>query len=470
MTDAVTLRGIHAAFDAAKESRRTAGWYATSAGPNADLRSAWSWLVKRHQDLVDNDGYAKKAIGVIVNSWIGDGIMSTPTNTAQRYGRLWQSWCDEPISDFYEKRNWYGNQAIGARTTAVRGAVLLRKRINPEILEKYKMVPLQVQMLEPDWLDFGKDNGINIIFGQEFDEAGRLKGYWIRDKHPGESMLGYGIKYTSSFVPKDEISLHFEDLRAGQRMGIPFGTAAILTLRDMGDTKIAQQMKDKISACFFGVTSDSDGQYNQLDEDKVFEEIEPGMNYKLPPGRSFEAFTPPTSGDFSTTQKLYAHEVAAAYEITYEALTGDLSNVNYSSMRGGWLEFSRRVAHLRGNISYPGMLTPVCRWHDELARASGLLKGPRVMWSHTPPRREMMDPTKEIPALVKAIQAGIMSLAEVHRSYGYIPEQVLAEREKEIKEARSRGIMLTTDPGAEQFFLALQPATPPTMPTSNPQP
>jgi lambda family phage portal protein len=466
MNRETALRGIHAAFDAAKDSRRTAGWYATAAGPNADLRPAWSWLVRRHQDLVDNDGYAKKAIGVIVNSWIGDGIMSTPTNATKRYNRLWQSWCDEPISDFYEKRNWYGNQALGARTTAVRGAVLLRKRINPEILDKYKMAPLQIQILEPDWLDFDKDNGINIVFGQQFDEAGRLQGYWIRDKHPGESMLGYGIKYTSSFVPKEEISLHFEDLRPGQRMGIPFGTAAILTLRDMADTKIAQQMKDKISACFFGVTTDSDGQPSPGDADKIFEEIEPGMNYKLPAGRSFSAFTPPSSGDFVSTQRHYAHEVAAAYEITYEALTGDLSDVNYSSMRGGWLEFSRRVAHLRGNISYPGMLTPVCKWHDELARASGLLKGPPVAWTHTPPRREMMDPTREIPALIKAVQAGIMSLSEVHRSYGYIPEQVLAERETEIKEARSKGVVLTTDPGAEQFFSAAQTTPPPKLPAS----
>jgi hypothetical protein len=53
---------VSAVFEAAKDSRRTAGWYASAGGPNVDVRSAWSWLVKRHQDLVDNDGYAKKAV------------------------------------------------------------------------------------------------------------------------------------------------------------------------------------------------------------------------------------------------------------------------------------------------------------------------------------------------------------------------------------------------------------------------
>lgn len=440
---------IFAAFEAAKNSRRTAGWFANASGPNVDIKSAWSWLVNRHQDLVDNDGYAKKAIGVIVNNWIGDGIMSTPTNSTKKYAKLWQSWCDSPLSDFYEKRNWYGNQSNGARTTAVRGAVLLRKRIFPELLEKYGIAPLQVQMLEPDWLDMNKDNGVDILFGQQFDSNGRLKGYWIRDRHPGESMLGTSVKIQSSFVPKDEIALHFEDLRIGQRIGIPFGTAAILTLRDMGDTRIAQQMKDKISACFFGVTTDLDSQQTSNNED-IFENIEPGMNYQLPPGRSFQAFTPPGSGDFPSTHSVYAHGVAAAYEITYEALTGDLSNVNFSSMRGGWLEFTRRIAHLRGNVTYPGMLTPVCRWHDEISRMSGLLKGSPVVWSHTPPRREMISPQDEIPALIEAVKAGVFSLQEVHRSYGFIPEQVLEELSADIQRAREKGMILSIDLAAQQ--------------------
>ncbi len=185
-------------------------------------------------------------------------------------------------------------------------------------------------------------------------------------------------------------------------MGLPFGTAAILTLRDMGDIRAAQQMKDKISACFFGVTTDSDVQqesnYAALKADGKgfgFDEIEPGAVEHLPPGRAFEAFTPPSSGDFVSTHREYAHAVAAAYEITYESMTGDLSNVNYSSFRGGWLEFSRRIAYLRGKVCIPGMLAPVCEWHDELARMVGLLKGP-MSWAHTPPRREMIDPTKEM--------------------------------------------------------------------------
>jgi len=433
-------------FEAAKETRRTDGWWASNSGPNSDLRQAWYWLVKRHQDLVDNDAYASRAVGVIVNNWIGDGIMSTPTGATKRYSQLWKRWCDTPATDFYGIHDWFGSQAVGARTTAVRGAVLIRKRVNPELLDRYGLVPLEVQMLEPDWLDFNKDNGIDILFGQQFDDAGRLQGYWIRDKHPGEMILGAGIRIQSSFVPKDEISLHFDSRRAGQRMGLPFGTAAILCLRDMGDIRAAQQMKDKIAACFFGVVTDMDGEQDPNKTGIAFDTIEPGAVEHLPPGRNFQAFSPPSSGDFVSTHREYAHAVAAAYEITYESMTGDLSNVNFSSFRGGWLEFSRRIAYLRGKVSVPGMLAPVCRWHDELARMTGLLKGP-MEWTHTPPRREMIDPTREIPALIDAVRAGIMSLSEVQRSFGYVPEEVIAELALDVERAKQAGLTLSIDPG-----------------------
>jgi lambda family phage portal protein len=433
-------------FEAAKETRRTDGWWASNSGPNSDLRQAWYWLVKRHQDLVDNDAYASRAVGVIVNNWIGDGVMSTPANATKRYNQLWKRWCDSPLGDFYGVHDWYGNQAVGARTTAVRGAVLVRRRVNPELFDRYGLVPLEVQMLEPDWLDFNKDNGVDILFGQQFDQAGRLQGYWIRDRHPGDLVLGTGIRVQSQFVPKEEISLHYDSRRAGQRMGLPFGTAAILTLRDMGDIRAAQQMKDKIAACFFGVVTDMDGEQDPNRTGIAFDTIEPGAVEHLPPGRNFQAFSPPSSGDFVSTHREYAHAVAAAYEITYESLTGDLSNVNFSSFRGGWLEFSRRIAYLRGKVSIPGMLTPVCRWHDELARMTGLLKGP-MEWTHTPPRREMIDPTREIPALIYAVRAGLMSLSEVQRSFGYVPEEVIAELALDVERAKAAGLTLTTDPG-----------------------
>ena len=72
------------AFESAKESRRTEGWLARTGSADADIRPAWQRLVARHQDLVDSNPWANRAVKVISNNWIGDGIIGSPVGASQR--------------------------------------------------------------------------------------------------------------------------------------------------------------------------------------------------------------------------------------------------------------------------------------------------------------------------------------------------------------------------------------------------
>ena len=67
----------------------------------------------------------------------------------------------------------------------------------------------------------------------------------------------------------------------------------------------------------------------------------------------------------------------------------------------------------------------------------------RMLW--TPPRREMINPSEEIPALVAAIRGGLTSLSEVQRSLGYVPAQVIEELAQDLANARSKGLALSVD-------------------------
>jgi capsid protein len=89
------------------------------------------------------------------------------------------------------------------------------------------------------------------------------------------------------------------------------------------------------------------------------------------------------------------------------------------------------------------VLDPVHRWFNDAAR-SAQIRGPRKMiW--TPPRRELVDPAKEVGALIEGVKAGFMSLSEVQRSLGYIPSEVMDELGRDMAEARSKGLMLSVD-------------------------
>lgn len=438
------------AFEAAKVSRRTDNWLATGRGPNADLRGSLQRIVNRHQDLVDSDPWASKAVSVVVANWVGDGIIGKPLNSTKKYGDGWREWSESTLCDWDGLGNLYAKQALIARTAAVRGSCLVRKRYDESMLQQ-GLAPLKLQILEPDYLDVSKDNGSNIRFGKQYGDDGRLEGYWLRRVHPGE-MDWKATSLTSDFVPANEICHVFDVRRPGQVIGVPFGVSALLKLRDVSDRDAAQLLKDKLSACYMAFVQDSDPEAQGTSGAELLDMLEPGAIEVLPPGKSIELTNPPSSGDFVAVQKYHLLSIAQAYEITYEALTGDLGNVNFSSGRMGWMEMRRAVARWRWSIMIPQFLEPLGRWYREAAAMGNMGRGTaRFEW--TPPIAWLTDPAREIPAYVKAIQAGMMSLSELHRMLGYVPEVVMQELGEDMERARAAGLVLSTDLSGRQQMM-----------------
>lgn len=451
------------AFEGAKQSRRTENWRTSNTGPNADIKPSLRWLISRHQDLIDNNPWCKRAIEVIVGNWIGDGIIGAPMSDGTRgqrvvraYGQLYQRWVESTACDFYERQNFYGLQELVGRTVATRGSALVRRRRAAENLDM-GLPPLRLQVMEPDWLDTGRDDGGSIIGGKQYDEEGRFQGYWLRPMHPGESDFRAvrGLRYQSEFVPKAEMLHIFESRRPHQYTGVPWGSAILLTARDLDDVHSAEILKQKIAACFVGVEYDLDGEGEDTSE-PLSDKLEPGAIERLKPGKQMVFSTPPRSESYGELTRISLHGIAAGYGISYESLTGILSEVNFSSARMGWLEFHRNVARWRWNIAVPQLLEPVHAWFNESAQLVNMARGPQAMvW--TPPRRELIDPTKEIPALIKTIRGGLMSLSEVQRSLGYVPDEIAAEFRADMERIDEYGLVLDSDPRAD---VNRQPAAP----------
>jgi lambda family phage portal protein len=431
------LRG----FEGAKKSRRTDGWLTTNRGPNADIRLALGTLIQRHQDLVDSDPWCKRAIEVITSNMIGEGIEGAPMGGTKSFGRGWQEWAASTDCDFYGKCNFYGLQELAARTIAVRGSVLVRRRINPSMAFA-DMAPLQIQLMEPDWLDTTRDDGASIVGGKQFDDQGRWQGAYLFDQHPGESDWAR-LRLTSTFVPVSELLHVYEVRRPQQYTGIPWGTTVILRARDIADYESAELLKQKLAACFAGFITDTDIESDR-EGDELTETIEPGLLQRLAPGQGIEFPTPPKVEAYGDFMRQNLRAVAMGYGITYESLTGDLTEVNFSSGRMGFLEFSRNIARWRWNMMVPQFLDPIARWYAATAQVTNAGRTPkRMTW--TPPLREMINPAEEIKWLSEAVKAGFMTLSEVQRSFGYVPSDLLDELAEDLKAARKRGLALSVD-------------------------
>ena len=436
-------------FDGAAYTRRTDGWQATGASPNNETVRVLAILRNRSRELVRNNAYAKRAIQVIKNNTIGTGIRPTPTVAStkeiEKIKQLWWQWAETTECDWNDRETFYGLQKMIMTAVAQDGEVIVRKR---RVSSKQGLLPVKIQICEADQIDDSKEQYITpgggwIIQGVEFDKSGHTLGYWLFDRHPGDSM-----SLLSTFIPaKEVLHIYLQD-RPGQVRGVPWSSSIMIKLRDFDDFEDAQLMQQKIAACFaaFITKDDNSGSVTVTGTDAdTNERIEPGSIEHLQPGETVSFATPPsTQGqDAFSTKVLQA--IAAGYGISYESLTGDLGNVNFSSGRMGWLEMHRNILEWQNRIMITQFCDPIWKWFIASAVVAGYITDTNVVADWTPPRREMIDPVKEINGLSALVQNGFDSWQDIVRQLGYDPDLVIDQFKEDIKRFDSAGVKFACD-------------------------
>jgi lambda family phage portal protein len=444
------MQGAMNGYEAASKSRRFDKWKTRGTSANAEIRAGLPLLRDRSRALVRDNPYATKAIGVIAHNLVGGGIRPQirvgdgNRVLESRFERVVRLWMNTTACDADGRLNFYGLQNLAARTIAESGEVLIRRRrrFSSDPLE----IPLQLQVLEPDFLDTGKDgaaeNGGVIVQGVQFDQIGRRTGYWVFSQHPGDAT--YRRAFESKFVPASEMLHVYRIDRPGQVRGVPWAAPIIVRLKDFADYEDAQLVRQKIAACYVAFVTQADPTESAAssDSEAPLEKFEPGVIDYLPPGKDVKFATPPSVDGLGEYARVSLIGVAAGFGIPYEALTGDLSNVNYSSGRMGWLEYHRANTSWQWNMFIPQFCDGVVPW----IRQSMLIDANDVRFEWTPPRREMIDPGKETEATKAAIRAGTLTLSEAIRREGDDPEEHFAEYAADMERLDKLGITLDSDP------------------------
>jgi capsid protein len=143
---------IKASYEGAGEGRRSTGWDAPDNGINSINTPALRNLRSRSRAAVRNDPYAFNVIDKRVSNLIGTGITPRPTTDDDALRKLlqelWGDWVDE--SDADDRTDFYGQQALVARTVETSGECFVRLR--PRSLDEGLAVPLQLQILAPEFV------------------------------------------------------------------------------------------------------------------------------------------------------------------------------------------------------------------------------------------------------------------------------------------------------------------------------
>jgi lambda family phage portal protein len=433
-------------YDAATKGRHYSDWYSPNLSVNQEVLYNLALLRDRSRDLGRNNAYAINAVRTIVNNVIGIGILPNPkglrANQAKTIKELWDGWGGKTECDYDGNNIFAGLQQLALKTVIESGECLIRK-VRGTSDDK---VPLRIQLLEGDFINTAQHTGIwqtdNTItyYGIKFDRNGRRLGYWLFKHHPNE----FGSD--SEFVPASDI-IHLYDVeRPGQIRGLPLSCGVMLRLKDLDDYEFTERVRSKVAASFSIFITEDTVESDPAKPDSILDKIEPGAIEHLSPGKKVEAFQPPTTQGYGEYVKNNLRGISSGFGMSYESLTTDYSNVNFSSGRMGWLEFYRNVEKMQWLMMVPRFCDKIYTWFLEAIQLKGYIPfsvTPTVSW--TPPRREMIDPLKEMQAIKEQLRAGIISWQEIVRTFGYIPEELMEELKQDKEMWDKLGLMPTSD-------------------------
>jgi lambda family phage portal protein len=444
-------------YDAAARGRRTDAWATQGSSADAATARGFGVMRDRARDLTRNNPYARKAIEAWVSNLIGAG-WSFKAKQSRRNGKqgervteLVRQWMTDPRQcDFYGLQDFTGLMAQAVRCWKESGEVLIRMRA-PSSATMRRLgltIPLQLQVLEGDWIDESHDtpaaeaDGSYTKRGIVYNADDQREAYWLFNYHPGESS-GKIVSTLSNTVPAEDIIHLFTPERPGMSRGVSCLAPAMVRLKDLGDLLDARLMKEKIAACMSVAVTDLDGTGDQ--KSTIGERIEPGAVVRLGPGQDIRAINPPAAGEIDRVIKTYLLEIAAGIGITYEELTGDYSGGSFAQGRMGWIGFQRRLQSDTWQVLTPMVFNRIWEWWAAQASAVGVpTEGLSPDW--TPPKRELYDPQSETASTLSRMRAGLLPPQEAIRLDGYEPDEVLKLYKEWNELLDAAGVVLDSDP------------------------
>lgn len=448
-------------YNAGKTGELFQDFLGNTTSPLQDLQ-VLSKIRGRSRDLCQNNDYAKHAMRLIKNNvagWEGiqlqvkamnsNGVLDVADNKLIKDSFM--KWGKKQTASVDGKLSWVDCQHLFIETVARDGECLVRK-VAFKNQFGFSLQFIDMDRLETDYND-DLANGNAIRMSIEFDSWGRPVAYHILSHHPGDRNRNGQRRVR---IPAGEMIHCFIPDRPNQPRGVPWLHSAITRLQMLGGYEDAELIASRVASAKMGFYTKplGEGQYPGEDEDSEgnpIQEVEPGSFEVLPHGWDVKPFDPQhPNSSFRDFIKTMLRGVAAGVGISYNALSGDLESVNYSSMRSGKLDerdswkciqtwmannFCQEV-YSGGTVNflYQGMLG------GTLTKLpfSKFDKFDSVSWK--PRGWEWVDPQKEVQAHKAEIDAGFTSYSRVLAKRGIDFTELLDEIAEEKALMKEKGV------------------------------
>jgi lambda family phage portal protein len=472
-------------YESARPSRLTAGWQSTTSSADTEINSSLTSLRGRARSLGRDSAYAKRAREIVVNNVIGTG-MGLQAQVRNSRGELHRR-ANAGIEEAWER--W--SRAENCHTGGALHFADLERLLMAEVFEAGEVfvrmherpfgelgVPFAIEVIESERVphEFQQyATSANTRMGIEVDGYFRPVAYWVRDQHPNDVGLSMIAAERVFRVPAEQM-IHLRVIdRWPQTRGVPWVHAAAKNLNDQNGYSDAEITAARGAANYMAhqETSDLDDPDVEEQEDGTYQtELTPGIITRGPYKMDFFSPNRPNAA-FDPFMRSMLRQVAAGIGVSYESLSRDYSQSNYSSSRLALLDDRDLWRVLQGWFIRSFRDVVHRRWLPQ-ALAAGAVEGATLEeWAVDPekfsavkykPRGwSWIDPTKEVEAFKEAVRCGFTTRTNViaQSGGGMDREDVDEERRQELDDAAELDLEYDTDPGAEDKPAVDQPVAPP---------
>lgn len=455
--DALASLSASRSYAAAGQGRRNKGWRGRSTSANSEVGSSLVSLRDRAREYARDTWAGARILDVMTSHIIGTGIIPAvdfgSDRVNKRFSLAWEEWNEN--ADVEGVLDFGGMQALSVRSMIEGGDSVVRL-MDIKKDDAGRTVPFRLWGMEGDQIDTARSSSSaneTIRLGVQLGEFGRRTGIYMFKDHPGEGWSA-GASGSSVMVPWGDLCHVYRPLRFGQVRGVSWFAPILLTGREIQDLIDAAIVKARVEACFAGFTKRGTAGTSPFAQttkkedsgDKVTR-IEPGMILDI--GDSEITFAnPSTQSPFAEVYIAGMQAMAAGVGMTYDQLTGDLRQANYSSLRAGKIEFRRLVEQIQWHIIIPRLCQPVIRRFIARAELAGILNArkdrPQIKW--ITPANEPIDPKKDLEADILAVRSGRLAPQEFISAWGRDWRDVINDYSTFLKEIDRAEVPLDIDP------------------------
>lgn len=349
-------------FTAGATDRIASGWSTGGMSINALIESSLDIMRERSRNWYRNDEHGRRFSTLVKNGVVGaDGItlkmrcgdyisakggykFNLDTIANQAIESAWRKWCLRGNCDVTGRFSFTDLCRLNVDMAARDGEYLTRR------VRGGKKSPYQLQVLATERLDIRRRNtggqGTDTRMGIERDSAGRPVAYHVLAYTPSDPRDLHALtSLAPERVAAKDIFHDFVTMDAEQLRGVPWAHAVLMGAHLLHGFEESAVFAARVGAShmgFFTQPANEGGPLTPADlganpdaaTDQLMTDVEPGALDLLPPGMDFKSFDARYPSEaFAPFTQNRKHSMATGLDVTYHALTGDMTKVNYSSAR-----------------------------------------------------------------------------------------------------------------------------------------